>query len=139
MTIAQVEIGEDTLDKVGEVVIKAGENSDMIKANSSRIQEAIEMVRQNSAMIKENNRRIGQAIDELTNVNARLMFSVEIAKERVQKLGECWSKIFLFEKEFFQVMDEFIEFTFSKAVNGGRKKHFIGRSKGNICPLSKSG
>lgn len=45
---------------------------------------------------------------QVSKLSAKLSLNIEIAKERINRLGECWTSMYTFENELFKVIEEFI-------------------------------
>lgn len=45
---------------------------------------------------------------QVSKLSAKLSLNIEIAKERINRLGECWTSMYTFENQLFKVIEEFI-------------------------------
>lgn len=59
--------------------------------------------------LKENHDKIDNIQESISQINARLSLNVEIAKERITRLGECWTAMYIFENKLFGVVKNFLE------------------------------
>lgn len=63
--------------------------------------------------LKENHDKIDNIQESITQISARLSLNIEIAKERINRLGECWTAVYIFENQLFGIVKNFLEFLFS--------------------------
>jgi hypothetical protein len=61
-----------------------------------------------SRRLKINQENIEDIQLQVQKLGAKLSLNVEIIKERISKLGECWGAIYSFENYFFKVIDSFL-------------------------------
>ena len=85
--------------------------SEIVQSILNKLKEIniVVTVEENSKEIKKNGEKLELINKELSKLNTKLSLNLEIAKERISRLGECWTKIYVFEKEFYSVLNEFIQ------------------------------
>lgn len=59
--------------------------------------------------LKENHDKIDNIQESISQISARLSLNIEIAKERITRLGECWTAMYIFENQLFSVVKDFLE------------------------------
>lgn len=59
--------------------------------------------------LKENHQKIDNIQESIAQINARLSLNIEIAKERITRMGECWTAMYIFENSLFGIVNKFLE------------------------------
>ncbi|MEM6767935.1 MAG: hypothetical protein AAF824_22085 [Bacteroidota bacterium] len=77
----------------------------------SDLAETQKAVKLNEETLKGNERKINEIDENLDKLTEKLTLAlnVEVAKERITKLGECWEAMYIFENRLFRIVKEFIE------------------------------
>lgn len=60
-------------------------------------------------IVRENQEKIDGIEDAVKDLRYMLSLNVEIAKERINKLGQCWSAMHRFENKLFRIVEDFIQ------------------------------
>ena len=76
----------------------------------SDLAETQKAVKLNEETLKGNERKINEIDENIDKLNDKmsLLLNVEIAKERITKLGECWTAMYIFENRLFSLVVDFI-------------------------------
>ena len=60
-------------------------------------------------IVRENQEKIDGIEDAVKDLRYMLSLNVEIAKERINRLGQCWSAMHRFENKLFRIVEDFIQ------------------------------
>ncbi len=58
--------------------------------------------------IEVNTGKIDQLSQDVAALSTKLTFKADLAKERYQRLGECWSAMYRFERYFYKQLQQFL-------------------------------